>query len=148
MIDEALDITTALCLRFEGVYLRPYICPAGVPTIGVGATRYEDGRPVLLTDPPITKERAHALLQHQLRTTYLPAVLRLCPAVDTAARLGALVDFTYNTGAGALKASTLRKRVNAQDWDAVPGELRKWVRGGGRVLRGLVIRREAEAALI
>lgn len=83
-----------------------------------------------------------------LRMTYLPAVLRLCPAVDSPSRLGALVDFAYNAGTGALKASTLRRKVNAGEWGAVPTELRKWVKGGGRVLRGLVIRREAEAALI
>ena len=101
-----------------------------------------------LTDPPITRARAEALLLWMVRTVYLPAVLRLCPAVDNPQRLAALIDFTFNLGAGALKGSTLRKRVNDGDWDAVPGELRKWNRGGGRVLRGLVLRREAEAVLI
>jgi lysozyme len=83
-----------------------------------------------------------------VRRVYLPAVLRLCPGVDSPGRLAALIDFTFNLGSGQLRASTLRKRVNAGDWDAVPAELRKWVRGGGRVLRGLVLRRGAEAALI
>ena len=68
--------------------------------------------------------------------------------MDNPQRLAALIDFTFNLGQGNLKASTLRKRVNDGDWDAVPGELRKWVRANGRVLRGLVLRREAEVVLI
>ena len=145
---DAIQIAAALARRFEGLYLSPYLCPAGVPTIGYGATYYEDGTRVQLTDPPITRARAEVLLLWMVRTVYLPAVVKLCPAVDNPQRLAALIDFTFNLGAGQLKASTLRKRVNAGDWDAVPGELRKWTRGGGRVLRGRVIRREAEAALV
>jgi lysozyme len=144
----AIQIAAALARRFEGLYLSPYLCPAGVPTIGYGATYYEDGTRVQLTDPPITRARAEVLLLWMVRTVYLPVVIKLCPGVDNPRRLAALIDFTFNLGAGQLKASTLRKRVNAGDWDAVPGELRKWTRGGGRVLRGLVIRREAEAVLI
>lgn len=145
---DAVAIAAALARRFEGLYLSPYLCPAGVPTIGYGATYYEDGTRVELTDPPITRERADALLLRTVRAVYLPAVLRLCPHVDSPARLAALIDFAFNLGAGNLKASSLRRRVNAGDWAAVPAELRKWTRGGGRVLKGLVARREAEAALI
>ena len=147
-VPDAVAIAGALCRRFEGFYSAPYLCPAGVPTIGYGATHYLDGRPVRLTDPPISREAAERLLQRMIERTYLPAVLRLCPAVADPARLAALIDFTFNLGAGQLAGSTLRKRVNAEHWDAVPAELRKWVKGGGRVLRGLVIRREAEAALV
>ncbi|MDW3682923.1 lysozyme [Cupriavidus sp. CV2] len=144
----AVDVAAALARRFEGLYLCPYLCPAGVPTIGYGATRYLDGRAVTLNDPPITREVAEAMLLEQVRTIYLPAVLKLCPGVDTPERLAALIDFAFNLGAGNLRASTLRKRVNAGRWSDVPAEFRKWVRGGGRVLRGLVLRREAEADLI
>ncbi len=147
MVDAAV-VAAALARRFEGLYLTPYLCPAGVPTIGYGATFYEDGRRVQLSDPPITLARAEALLLWMVRTVYLPVVLKLCPGVDSAGRLAALIDFAFNLGQGNLKASTLRRRVNAGDWDAVPGELRKWNRGGGRVLRGLVLRREAEVALV
>lgn len=147
-MDDAVTIAAALARRFEGLYLKPYICPAGVPTIGYGATFYENGERVKLTDPAITKERAEALLLWMIRTQYLPAVIKLCPAVDNPKRLAALIDFTFNLGVGRLKSSTLRKRVNAGEWDAVPAELRKWTRGGGKVLRGLVIRREAEIQLI
>jgi lysozyme len=145
---DAVEIAAALARRFEGLYLSPYLCPAGVPTIGYGATYYEDGASVTLRDPAITRYRADYLLLWMVRTVYIPAVLKLCLSVDTPQRMAALIDFTFNLGAGNLKASTLRKRVNAGQWDQVPGELRKWNRGGGRVLRGLVIRREAEAGLI
>ena len=144
----AVQVAAALARRFEGLYLRPYLCPAGVPTIGYGATRYLDGRAVTLNDPPITRVVAEVMLLDQVRTIYLPAVLKLCPAINTPERLAAIIDWTFNLGAGNLMASTLRKRVNAGRWADVPAEIRKWNRGGGRVLRGLVLRREAEAALI
>ena len=147
-MDLALQVASALCRRFEGLYLTSYLCPAGVPTIGYGATYYQDGTRVTLSDPPITKAQAEALLLWMIRTKYLPEALRLCPGVDSPNRLAALIDFTYNLGSGKLKTSTLRKRVNEGRWDEVPAELRKWVRGGGKVLRGLVARREAEIALI
>jgi len=146
--EQSVEVAAALCRRFEGCRLRPYLCPAGVPTIGYGSTRYLDGRAVALTDPPITRAQAERLLLVMVRRTYLPAVLTLCPGVTDASRLAALIDFTYNLGSGTLRASTLRRKVNDGDWAAVPAELRKWVRGGGRVLPGLVARREAEAALV
>lgn len=144
----AVQVAAALARRFEGLYLRPYLCPAGVPTIGYGATRYLDGRAVTLNDPPITRVVAEVMLLDQVRTIYLPVVLKLCTGIDTPERLAALVDWAFNLGAGNLRASTLRKRVNAGRWGDVRAEIRKWNRGGGRVLRGLVLRREAEAALI
>ena len=145
---DAVAVAAALARRFEGLYLTPYLCPAGVPTLAYGASYYEDGSRVQLTDPPITKERAEALLLWMLRTVYLPAVMRLCPSVDTPGRIAALIDFAFNLGAGNLKNSTLRRRVNTGDWASVPTELRKWNKGGGRILRGLTLRREAEAELI
>lgn len=147
-VTEALRLVMRLCLAFEGLYLKPYLCPAGVPTIGVGSTRYLDGRRVKLSDPPITREHALVLLRHKLLTEFMPGVRALCAAVDEPGRLAALTDLAYNIGLGNLKASTLRRVINAGRWDRVPGEMRKWVRGGGRVLPGLVKRREAEIALL
>ena len=63
-------------------------------------------------------------------------------------RLAAIVDFTFNLGAGRLQTSTLRRRVNQRDWHGAGQELRRWVYGGGKVLPGLVTRREAEVALL
>ena len=80
-----------------------------------------------------------------MRTT-----LRYCPvlATEPEGRLAAIVDFTFNLGGGRLQTSTLRRRVNQRDWAAAAMELRRWVYGGGRVLPGLVARREAEVPLI
>lgn len=141
---NVIEIAAALARRFEGLYLTPYICPAGVPTIGYGATYYENGKSVKLTDPKITKEYAEKLLVWMIQTKYLPDVLKLCPGVTDPIKLAGLIDFTFNLGSGRLKTSTLRKRVNTGQWDLVPTEYRKWTRGGGKILRGLVIRREAD----
>lgn len=145
---SAVLIASLLAKRFEGCMLRPYLCPAAVPTIGYGATYYENGVHVTLFDAAITKERAELLLVWMIENVYMPAVVRLCPGIDCPYRLAAIIDFAFNLGASNLKQSTLRKRINASDWDAVPAELRKWVRGGGKVLKGLVLRREAEVELL
>lgn len=144
----AVEVAAVLCRKFEGLYLLPYLCPAGIPTIGYGATYYQDGRRVTLKDPAITPERAEALLLWHLRTVYLPAVQQLCPGVTDPHRLAALVDFCFNLGAPRLKTSTLRLRVNANRWQDVPVELRKWVMAAGKRLRGLVNRREAEIVIL
>lgn len=145
----SIAIAAGLCRRFEGLFLRPYLCPAKVPTIGYGATRYENGLRVALSDPPITKQRAEQLLMHELSEIH-PKVLRLCPVLQEwgDAATAAILDFTFNLGVGNLAASTLRRKINACDVDAAKRELAKWVRGGGRVLPGLVSRRAAEAALL
>lgn len=148
MTELALQVAATLCRRFEGLYLTSYLCPAGVATIGFGATYYQDGRRVTLADPLITRAQAEALLLWMLQTKYLPEVLRLCPGITCPMRLAAIIDFTYNLGSGQLRGSNLRRRINSGDWAAVPGELAKWVKGGGRTLSGLVKRRAAEAILI
>lgn len=144
----AIEVAKALARRFEGFYPLPYLCPAGVPTIGYGATYYEDGARVTLSDGRITRQRAEQLLAWQLQTVYLPQVHRLCPGIDTPQRLAAIVDFAFNLGAQNLRTSTLRKRINAGIWDDVPAQLLRWNKVGGRVLRGLTLRREAEGVLI
>lgn len=145
----AVEIAAHLCSRWEGYRERPYLCPAGVPTIGYGFTHYPDGRRVQLTDPPMSQEHAQRVLVWFLENRYLPEVVRLCPVLlKHPERLGAIGDFNFNLGPTNLAASTLRKRINAERWEDVPIELRKWVRAGGKILKGLVLRREAEAAYI
>ena len=148
MIDEAVQIAAALARRFEGCYLRPYLCPAGVPTIGYGATYYEDGVRVTLADQPISRERADSLLLWMVKTRYLPAVASLCPHLDSTERLAAIIDFTFNLGAGALRASTLRRKINAEQWEGACVELNRWNKARGRVLDGLKKRRAAECNLV
>jgi lysozyme len=147
---DPIILAAALCRAFEGLYLSPYLCPAAVPTIGYGTTRYENGVRVTLADPPITKERAEALLYHELNTECLPRVMKLCSNLGAwgPAAVAAILDFVYNLGSGNLAASTLRKRILENDKEAAKYELGRWVRGGGKVLPGLVRRREAEAEMI
>ena len=143
-------ITRALpvIVRFEGFRSRPYMCSAGVWTVGLGSTRYLDGQPVRPTDPPITREHAYALAVEQLRRDYLPAVLRLCPGIDSYDRLAGVLSWAYNCGNDALRGSTLRRRINAGDWPGAQAEMRRWIHGGGRVLPGLVTRRAVEAGML
>ena len=141
-----------LAKRFEGFERKakrgieitavPYICPAGYWTIGYGH----------LCDPkhpPISEAEAEVYLARDLQTA-LAATLRYCPllATEPEGRLAAIVDFTFNLGAGRLQTSTLRRRINQRDWVAAGQELRRWVYGGGKVLPGLVTRREADALLL
>jgi lysozyme len=145
---DALKLAADIAKVFEGIKLRPYLCPANVPTIGYGSTRYEDGRKVKMSDPPIGIERAEALLMLEMASCGRGA-LRYCPTLGAyPGRLAAITDFCYNLGVGRLQQSTLRRRINQGDWEAAKKELMKWVRGGGRVLPGLVSRRKAEAALM
>jgi len=143
-----LQSAVELCQRFEGLYLKPYLCPAGVATIGYGTTRWPDGRPVTLSDKPITQEQAIALLLGDIERVYYPGVMKLCPNLKGDAQICAIVDFAYNLGLGALKGSTLRKRINAGDIEGALLELAKWNKGGGKVLKGLVLRRQAERFLL
>ncbi len=149
-----LEVATELCRRFEGFRSKPYLCPAGVPTIGYGSTFYGDGRKVTLQDPPMDEPTARALLVSELMHQYAPGVIRQCPILLTLAmqandwaKLNAIVDFAYNLGVGRLQTSTLKRKINAQDWEGAKEQLMLWVRGGGRVLPGLVARRKAECAL-
>lgn len=145
---RALELSCDLTRTFEGFSATPYLCPAGVWTIGYGSTFYLDGRRVMPTDSPISRETADRLLMAVMRRQYLASVLALCPGAVRPQQIAALADFAYNLGVGRLRTSTLRKRVNSGQWDMVPAELRKWVYGGGRRLPGLVRRREAEINLM
>lgn len=144
-----LAIAAALCKQFEGFRSKPYLCPAGIPTIGYGSTYYANGHKVTLQDAPISEPDAYALLVHELQHTYAPGVLRNCPGLATDERkLNAIVDFAYNLGIGRLQTSTLKRKINAQDWGGAKEQLMLWTRGGGKVLPGLLKRRTAECALL
>lgn len=149
MIGQALNLSVALCKRFEGFSAEPYLCPAGVPTIGYGATHYIDGRKVEMSDPAISEHQAEEMLEQMILNSYMPGVIKASPLViDKPLVLAALTDFAYNLGVPRYRASTLKKRVDAEDWDRAAVEIKRWTRAGGRVLGGLVRRREAEAKLI
>jgi lysozyme len=136
----------AMCKCFEGLCLVPYLCPANVWTIGYGTTHYPNGKRVAKDDPACTVEQAEHWLEYEL--SYARHQVRKLVQVElTVNQEEALVDFVYNLGAGAFRASTLLKRVNSGDFADVPYQLSRWVNGGGRKLPGLVKRRAAEAEL-
>jgi lysozyme len=136
-----------LIKRFEGFRSAPYKCPAGVPTIGYGATFYPNGKKVTMSDKPITEAEATELLQSIL-VRFEQYVDSYCIDTITQNQFDALVSFCYNLGPANLKASTLLKKVNANPKDeTIRAEFMKWTKAGGRTLKGLVTRRTAEADL-
>lgn len=142
----ALGIASQLCQHFEGFSSSPYLCPAGYWTIGYGTVYKPDGARVTEHDAPISRETALAWLIGELSRTYMAGTLKASPGlIATPEILGALTDFSYNLGVARYRVSTLRKRIEEQDWDEAVYELRRWVRGAGKVLPGLVRRRDAEA---
>jgi lysozyme len=144
-----LELAAELCKRFEGFRSKPYLCPANVATIGYGSTYYADKRKVTLEDPPMTQEEANKLLIIELEHTYLPGVLRNCPILATdVKKCNAIVDFVYNLGIGRLQTSTLKRKINAQEWEQAQEQLMLWTKGGGKVLPGLLKRRQAECSLL
>jgi lysozyme len=132
--------------RFEGFRESPYLCPAGVPTIGYGSTRYPDGSHVNLTDPAITRERADEIMRATL-VEYEEAVNRYVRVFLSQNQFDALVDFAYNAGAKNLLNSTLLRLLNTGDYDRAAAQFNRWVYAGDKVLPGLVRRRMAEKAL-
>lgn len=140
---KGIDLIT----HFEGFRSKPYLCPAGVPTIGIGSTRYPNGSKVTINDREITKEQAISFLQHDIKNFEL-SVDALCVDSITQNQFNALVSFAYNLGSGNLKVSTLLKKVNSNPSDeSIINEFNKWVYADGKKLDGLINRRNAEANL-
>jgi lysozyme len=133
-----------LVRRFEGLRLKPYLCPANVPTVGYGHT----GADVTMKSPPISAAFAERLMKEDVER-FSSSALKLSPTLALDAdRLCAIADFCFNLGTTRYKASTLRRKVRDGEWQDAADELEKWVWGGGRKLPGLVERRRAEAALL
>lgn len=136
-----------LIKQFEGFLAKPYKCPAGIPTIGYGATYYPSGLKVTLNDKAITEAQATTMLMNMLKT-YEKSVDSFCRDDINQNQFDALVSFAYNVGVNALKGSTLLKKVNKDPNDpTIRAEFLKWNKGGGKVLKGLTNRRIAEANL-
>jgi lysozyme len=135
------EILYGLIRRFEGCSLTAYSCPAGIWTIGWGSTGI-DVYPGLTW----TQEEADARM-HKDANKFIEVAQQACPNL-TGPGLYAIADFAYNVGSGALRGSTLRKKINENNKEEAITQLLKWVRGGGRVLPGLVKRRRAEADIL
>lgn len=135
------NAASELIKRFEGCHLMPYYCPAGILTCGWGSTGQD-----VYPGRPWTQEYADARFQQDIEK-FTSGVLVLCPDLH-GNQLAAIVSFAYNLGLGRLKASTLRRKLNAGDLPGATVELHKWVYAGGRKLPGLIRRRAAEAKLL
>jgi len=140
-VGSELETLYRLIRRFEGCKLMPYLCPAGVWTCGWGSTGYD-----VFPGKGWTQDYADRRLEHDAQS-FAVGTVKLCPDLS-GDRLAAIADFSFNLGLGALKGSTLRRRLIAGDMAGAAIELRRWIRGGGRILPGLVIRRETEARLL
>jgi lysozyme len=138
--EDGLD----LIKRFEGFRPTVYICPAGWPTIGYGHVVRESERGRFSAG--IDERAAEELLRCDVETAE-KGVLRLIHEPLSDGQFSALVSFTFNLGAGALQRSTLRRKINRGEHEAVPAEFRRWVWAGGRKLTGLMRRRAAESVM-
>lgn len=136
-----------LLKRFEGIKLKPYLCPAGIATISIGCTYYPDGTKVKLTDPPIGEPKAIEIFKNIIKH-YESSVDSFCRDDINQNQFDALVSLCYNIGVRALKNSTLIKKVNLDLNDPlIKNEFKKWNKSGGKVLNGLTLRREEESKL-
>lgn len=144
-----------LIAQFEGLRLKPYLCSAGVPTIGYGSTFYPSGRKVTMRDKPITQETAFWMLK-QVANMFAKDVDSLVTSNINQNQFNALVSFAFNLGSDidadsipeGLGDSRLLRRVNANPNDPeIAREFVKWNKAGGRVLDGLTKRRLKEAEL-
>jgi lysozyme len=153
--------------RYEGFRSRPYLCPAHIWTIGYGHVLYQEqirlpvvrveGKEtsMIRKEMPLKPEDNRVWTKTEIdelfRTdvgTFERGVLRLVPGVvGRQGAFDALVSISFNFGLGNLQRSTIRMRANRDDWEGAAEAFRVWTKGGGKVLPGLVKRREAEIAL-
>lgn len=150
MVTPVSPAAVALVKRFEGLRLKAYLCPAGVPTIGFGHTVG------VKLGQTITEAQADAFLAADL-TDAAQDVDRLVKVPLNSDQRGALASFVFNLGAGNLQASTLLKLLNRRDYAGAAGQFGAWVKATVKdpktgaaskvTLPGLVARRAEEAAL-
>lgn len=136
-----------LITKHEGLKLKPYLCPAKIPTIGYGNTYYPDGKRVTLLDKDITKQEAFDMFK-EVANRFAKRVDTLVTSNINQNQFNALVSFAYNVGTGNFSSSTLLKKVNRNPNDlTIKDEFLRWNKAGGKVLNGLTNRRNEEAIL-
>ena len=136
-----------LICMFEGFSAKPYLCSAKVPTIGYGNCYYLNGKKVTLLDKPITELEAFEMFK-AIADKFADKVSKLVTAPVDQNQFNALVSLSYNIGPANFQKSTLLKKVNFNHNDpSIRAEFLKWNKAGGQVLKGLTIRRTAEADL-
>jgi lysozyme len=133
--------------KHEGLRLKPYLCPAKIPTIGYGNTYYSDGKRVTLLDKDITKQQAFEMFK-EIANRFAKRVDELVITELTQNQFNALVSFVYNIGTGNFASSTLLKKINKNPNDlTLKAEFLRWNKAGGKVINGLTNRRNEEADL-
>lgn len=155
MTTEAIKIARdVLCKPFEGYAKRlPDGSCKAYPDPGTGREPWTIGwgstGPGIGPDTVWTVEQAEEAIDHHLMY-FCTGVVKLSPVLlkQPARRLAAIISFAYNCGLGNYRISTLKRRVDAQDWSGAQEEIVKWNKAAGRVMKGLTRRREAEAALL
>ena len=130
----------SLIKKFEGCELEAYKCAAGVWTIGYGHIK------TAVEGKVITQEEADNLLVEEIieYEDYVRAAVKV-PLKQY--QFDALVSWTFNLGNGNLNASTMLKVLNREEYEGVPAQMARWNKAGGKVLEGLIRRREAEGLL-
>jgi lysozyme len=141
--------------NFEGFRSAPYLCSAGVPTIGYGSTFYPSGKKVTMRDKPITKAVAMWMLK-QTANMFAKDVDMLVTSNVNQNQFNALVSFAFNLGSDidadeipeGLGDSNLLKKVNKNPNDlTIAKEFMKWVNANGRRNNGLIKRRSEEVKI-
>ena len=134
-----------LLIELEGEHSEAYLCPSGIPTIGVGLTTYPSGEKVKIGDK-ITKEQSREYLKQTLETFEKQIVLLLNHLPLPRKALDSLIIFTFNVGISAFSKSSLLKEIkkNRNNLKEIEKQFNRWVYSGDRVLQGLIIRRLKE----
>jgi|TARA_R110000824_G_scaffold78516_6_gene198136 lysozyme len=140
--EDGLDIIK----HYEGYSSSVYLCPAARFTIGWGSTWDHNGNPIKKDQPDISKGYAHRLLVRELRHVE-HAISRLVSAELTENMYSATSSLVYNIGSGNFQSSTLRMKLNRGNYEGAADEFPKWRKAGGRILAGLVRRRQSERDL-
>ena len=137
------DEGISLIKRYEGYKITPYRCPAGLYTVGYG---HLIGNGLQLPDEwnrTFSLGEIDGLLRTDL-ARFERGVLRYCTVYITQSQFDSIVSFSFNLGLGVLQRSTLRQKLNRGNYDVASKEFLKYTRAGGKVLKGLVRRRQAE----
>jgi len=134
-----------LITDFEGFSSKPYLCSAGVPTIGYGNTYYTDGTKVTLKDEEITRAKAFWIFQSVADNFALFVTKNVTSGINQE-QFNSLVSFCYNVGKTNFAKSTLLKLVNKNPKDnKIKDEFMKWNKANKKVVNGLTKRREIES---
>ncbi|MDE3023013.1 MAG: lysozyme [Pseudomonadota bacterium] len=146
MSEASKQKAAALASEFEGFRNYPYQDPVGIWTIGFGSTRDANGQPITSATPPITLQTALTWLQRDMAAAFATIAAEVkVPLTDD--EKAAIADLIYNIGAGNFASSTLLRMLNEKDYSGATAQFDRWDMAGGRVLAGLLRRREAETVL-